>query len=111
MDFFNKNKYLILIVLMLSLVGGSMVYDHFKCKPVESYTDVMKIQLKCADNVDINNIHEKVCKSNSQPVGCELFPDDQIALIEMFLKEVDECALKVLEQQNMCTDNYEALAQ
>lgn len=99
----------VMVVSVLLLIGlGLVIMVLNRCvEPTEM--QVVLTQLRCAQSVNVEAFVQEACNKLHGSAECEFQSEDREAVQRMFLDKVNECTIKTLEENNKCTDKYEAL--
>lgn len=84
------------------------IFEYHPCKqPTEMQTALA--QLNCAQSIPVQEFREHLCKEMRGTPECEFVPEDLPMIEELFMKEVNKCAIALLKKNNLCVDKYEAI--
>lgn len=99
-----------LISLAVLLLGCFFFWQAIKCKEPDNLT-VAVMQLECARNMNIDDITKKACeKIYGNPI-CTFSgqPDDAEVIGWVIKQTVNDCVIKELKANHMCTESYGGL--
>lgn len=98
---------MVVSILLLVLMGVGIMILNRCSEPTEM--QVVLTQLRCAQSVNVEAFVQETCGQLHGTPECEFQPEDREVVQRMFLDKVNECTIKVLKDNNKCTDKYEAL--
>lgn len=106
MEFLNKNKYGLLVLVLIAAAAIHYFFFYKSCTEPSEMRLVIS-SLKCIQtimNQDPNQIQAEFCEYIGQEANCAPTEEDRPKAQEFVNKKMTKCMIEELKQENFCTD-------